>query len=173
MIKLIQSNNFVIRHNSNNSLFGYNLNKKYLDFTNISLRGFASFPDNSGNPLLRPLVERFVFNSGCDTTRIVFETNQLGQENFVNTIKEEIDIGHVYTVFKVRYNQDSFFMAGNQFGFKYTSDSSLLEIYTNVIDRLKLYMEHYDLVQNDLFYVQLVLKKTYNSIFRSKGERIL
>lgn len=78
----------------------------------------------------------------------------------VYKIKETIEIGYVYTVYvKIRYNGDSFFMLGNQFGFKYTDDVKLLDIYQTILERLDIYMEDYDLILDDIEYIQLTCRK--------------
>jgi predicted RNA-binding protein len=78
----------------------------------------------------------------------------------IDRLKTKLYIGNIYTVFvKVRYNIDAFFMAGNQFGFKYTDTSKLGEIYQVVLQKLDKYMEDYDLIQEDVVYIELSFRK--------------
>lgn len=49
---------------------------------------------------------------------VYFNMSDLSSSVFKNRIIDKVSLNFVYTVFvKVRYNHDSLFMAGNQFGF--------------------------------------------------------
>jgi len=38
-------------------------------------------------------------------------------------LDSKVSVDNIYTVYvKIRYNKDNFFMAGNQFGFKYNTE---------------------------------------------------
>jgi hypothetical protein len=65
-----------------------------------------------------------------------------------------------YTVYiKVRYNEDSYFMAGNQFGFKYSSKINIDELYAIITARFEDYFSHYNLTDEDIVYIELIFRK--------------
>ncbi len=71
-----------------------------------------------------------------------------------------------YTVFiRVRYNYDSYFMAGNQFGFGFYSDSDIQGLFSVLMGRLKDAFERYKLTEDDVVYVELS--------FRPKDKKLL
>jgi hypothetical protein len=67
-----------------------------------------------------------------------------------------LDLNNVYTVYvKVRYSKDSFFMVGNQFGFKYASEKDLEVLFNDIRARLEEYFSYYNLVDEDIIYIQV------------------
>lgn len=65
-----------------------------------------------------------------------------------------------YTVYiKVRYSENSYFMAGNQWGFTFIDDSSIDKLYTIVRSKLDNYFSFYDLIDEDIVYVQLIFRE--------------
>lgn len=67
-----------------------------------------------------------------------------------------------YTVYvKVRYDVDNFFMAGNQFGFRYDDESHLYDLYLNIIQRLEQYYSSYNLSDSDIVYIQVSFRSLY------------
>lgn len=78
-----------------------------------------------------------------------------------------------YTVYiKIRYNRDSFFMAGNQIGFNYVSIDDLVNLYNAINIRLEEYFSVYNLQDDNIIYVQISLKlldrKIYSGIMLDK-----
>lgn len=74
-------------------------------------------------------------------------------EKMLNT---NLPVNNVYTVYvKVRYSKDSFFMAGNQFGFKFSSDNDYELLFQDVKVRLDEYFSYYNLVDEDILYIQV------------------
>src|SRR6266567_2557832 len=66
----------------------------------------------------------------------------------------------MYTVYiKVRYNIDSFFMLGNQFGFDFSSEDKIYDLLSIVIDRLEEAFEEYSLIDESVVYVQLTFRR--------------
>jgi hypothetical protein len=62
---------------------------------------------------------------------------------YINMIKRNT----AYTVYiKVRYSENSYFMAGNPFGFTFIDDSSIDKLYTIVRSKLDNYFSFYDLI---------------------------
>lgn len=88
----------------------------------------------------------------------VHEFNSL--PNFRNSVISKISYGVIYTVFiKIRYNIDSFFMAGNQFGFNFTSNNDIYDLLSIINIRLEEYFEDYNLTDLSVVYVQLTFNK--------------
>lgn len=68
-------------------------------------------------------------------THLFFSLNDF--DNYFNFqtkfISFALPCNEIYTVYiKIRYNQDNFFMTGNQFGFHYLSNHNLIELFDNV-----------------------------------------
>lgn len=79
---------------------------------------------------------------------------------FRYTIINNIPCGAIYTVFiKVRYDQDNFFMAGNQFGFNYKSFNDRDDLLSIIKKRLKDLFEEYKLTDDSIVYIQLNFRK--------------
>lgn len=59
-------------------------------------------------------------------------------------------------------------MAGNQFGFYYLSNHNIIELFDNVNIRLQDYLSSYNLVDEDILYIQLsfrtIDKKIYSEL---------
>lgn len=67
----------------------------------------------------------------------VYFINEFNSSHFTNKISSIIPKDFVYTVFiKVRYNIDSIFMVGSQFGFNFSSTSEVHNLFTVVMSRL-------------------------------------
>lgn len=54
---------------------------------------------------------------------------------------------------------DSYFMAGNQFGFSYESDNSLDDLYNITRYKLEDYFKEYNLIDKDIVYIQISFRK--------------
>ena len=134
-------------------------NTDLLNFTHFG-RGISSQVLYSDNRMIKPLNNEFVYNFKNKPILVSFGILDI-QENFmIDRLKTRLEIDKVYTVFvKVRYNLDNFFMAGTQFGFVYTDYNELSLIYRNVAIRLEEYMESYDLVQDDISYIELSFRE--------------
>lgn len=79
-----------------------------------------------------------------------------------NTLKQKYYLkpnGFIYTVFKVKYNKDSFFMAGNQFGFDFKSDTDIDNLLATIILRLEDCFNQYNLTNQSILYVQIIFRK--------------
>ena len=80
----------------------------------------------------------------------------------------EIDlvVDSIYTIYiKVRYHKDQYFMLGNQFGFKYSSDESFVDMFMVIKDRLKYFYERYNLIDEDIVYLQVVFRLLNKNIY--------
>ena len=59
-------------------------------------------------------------------------------DKFKEVITLNVPCGFIYTVFiKIRYNEDNFFMAGNQFGFDFKSLNDLDDLLSIIKARLE------------------------------------
>jgi hypothetical protein len=88
-----------------------------------------------------------------------------------------LSIDNVYTVYvKVRYDKDNFFMVGNQFGFNFNSENSYEVLFYDITIRLEEYFAHYNLVNEDIVYVEvsfrLLDKMIYSDLFIDKDKLV-
>lgn len=76
---------------------------------------------------------------------------------FTNKILNvNLSVYNVQTVYvKVRYSKDSFLMAGNQFGFKFSSVKDFQVLFNDINTRLEDYFSSYNLEDEDIVYVQV------------------
>ena len=110
------------------------------------------------NPFLAPIPIRYIRSKDKPFT-IQFNIEELYRHSFINIVKT-IPKDVAYTVFtKVRYNVDSYFMAGNQFGFMYENENNLDDLYHILSEKLEIYLSSYDLSEDNIEYVELVFRK--------------
>ena len=80
--------------------------------------------------------------------------------SFKHKVENCLIVDGIYTVFvKVRYNIDSFFIAGNQFGFEYKNINSINDLLSCVNIRLEQYFSSYNLTDESIIYIQLSFSK--------------
>lgn len=80
----------------------------------------------------------------------------LGIYDVTKRISKDVD----YTVYiKVKHSKDQYFMAGNQFGFIYSSIDDINDLYDLLSDRLNLYFKQYKLVNKDIVYVEVTFRE--------------
>ena len=117
----------------------------------------------NGNPFASIIPSKYVFSKNKPLL-LYFDIFQLeNNEFFFKKIDNNIEKGVVYTVFiKVRYNVDSFFMAGSQFGFKYNNKQDVDKFLYSVNARLDNYFSGYNLGNDCIEYIQLSFRKTDN-----------
>ena len=97
---------------------------------------------------------------------LYFDIKEFTTSLFINKISSQVPKDLLYTVLiKVRYDLDSFFMAGNQFGFDFTSHQDIHNLLTTVVSRLEEYFDDYDLTEDDIVYIQIS--------FRQKDKQLL
>lgn len=60
-----------------------------------------------------------------------------------------------------------FFMVGNQFGFHYTSDHSLIDLFNDINIRLDEYLSSYNLSDEEILYIQISFRVLNKKIFNS------
>lgn len=78
---------------------------------------------------------------------------------FPDMVSSKISFGNICIVFiKVRYDYNNFFMAGNQFGFNYSSNDKIDNLLQIVNNRLENALEAYNISDDSILYVQLTLK---------------
>lgn len=111
----------------------------------------------------------FVLNKD-KAIHLFFKLNKLDNYSyFLQTIISNLKSNTIYTVYvKIISNQDNFYLAGNQFGFNYKSNSDITLLYDNVIIRLEDYFSSYNLDDDDILYIQLsfsvIDKKIYSKL---------
>ena len=65
----------------------------------------------------------------------------------------------MYTTYvKIRYNNDSHAMCGNQFGFNYKSTDDIDKLFSIVIDKIDESLQGYGLSDDDIVWVQLTFR---------------
>ena len=121
--------------------------------------------DDSNHLFYNIIPSTYVYAKAKPIT-IYYDIRDINTPKFANEIIAKIPVEFTYTVFiKVRYNINEYFMAGNQSGFVFTSNSDINELYTTVYKRLNEYLDFYDLNYDDIMYVMLS--------FRQKDKKLL
>ena len=153
---------------ANNNLFiGYrfthglrngsgNFTSPYLNLINGLDRKYSTIQDKS--PFLAPIPIEYI-RSKTKTTSYYVNITELYNKGIYD-INNFIQADTRYTVYiKVRYNEDNYFMAGNQFGFLYSSKINIDELYGTIISRLEEYFTNYNLTDEDIVYIELIFRK--------------
>lgn len=80
--------------------------------------------------------------------------------SFTEKIHKYVVINCLYTVFvKIRFNNDGYAMCSNQFGFDFKSNTDITILLDTVNARLHQTFEDYDLIDEDIIWVQLTFKQ--------------
>lgn len=109
--------------------------------------------------LNNPIPSNYIF-SRDKPVGILFKMWQLYLSNFTNVIDQNLVSYSVYTVFiRVRYNKDQYFMAGNQFGFNFSSLLDIKGLFDVVTEKLSDYMEDYNLTDESIVHVELIFRQ--------------
>lgn len=86
----------------------------------------------------------------------------------MDEIIAKVPVGFTYTVFiKVKYIVNEYFMAGNQFGFIFTSELDINDLYEKVYNRLDEYLDLYNLTDDDIRYVMLSFRQKIKNYYPS------
>lgn len=125
-----------------------------------------NYKDNKlNNIFLEDINIKYAYNKNNKAIRVSFNFLELERDLFIDRIQKRLDLGCVYTVFiKVRYSIDRYFMVGNQFGFNYDKTYRLDDVYNTLQQRLEGYMEEYDLIEDDIVYIELIFRKKDKSL---------
>lgn len=79
---------------------------------------------------------------------------------FTDKIHKYVVVNCLYTVFvKIRFNNDSYAMCSNQFGFDFKSNTDISILLDTINARLNQTFEDYDLIDEDIIWVQLTFKQ--------------
>lgn len=79
---------------------------------------------------------------------------------FTDNIYKYVVVNCLYTVFvKIRFNNDSYAMCSNQFGFDFKSDTDISILLDTINAKLNQTFEDYDLIDEDIIWVQLTFKQ--------------
>ena len=129
------------------NIFSFNP-KSHFSTTRENFNFFSSIPTNYIYSLNKPI---HLFFNLFDLDDSIF---------FKQHIINNIAMNSIYTVFiKVRYNQDSFFMVGNQFGFSFKSTDDIDNLLSDIKFRLNDYLEDYNLSDDSITYIQVSFKQ--------------
>lgn len=111
--------------------------------------------DSLSDPFYTIIPSEYITSNNKPIT-LFFKLSELNLSTFTKYINSRIPNNFVYTVFvKVRYNYDHFFMAGNQFGFSFSSEDDLNGLFTTVLTRVDDYMDVYNLTDQAILYIQV------------------
>ena len=141
----------------------YNLG--YMNVKHFSIG--SSFHSNhlDDRPLLNIIPSVYMFSKNKPIF-VYFSVNEFNISQFISKISSKLSKDFVYTGFiKVRYNFDSFFMAGSQFGFNFSSSSDIENLFSVVMSRLEEYSSAYILSEDAIVYIQIS--------FRQKDKKLL
>ncbi len=129
----------------------------YVPVTNN--KNFSRLTQLNTNPFLQNIPSEYI-QSKEKALNIYFKIYDLKYPAFNDKINSNITKVLMYTVYiKVRYNIDSFFMLGNQFGFDFSSEDKIYDLLSIVIDRLEEAFEEYSLIDESVVYVQLTFRR--------------
>lgn len=81
-----------------------------------------------------------------------FDSSEVVVNKLTNVLLRKVKYN---CIVKVRYNRDSFFMAGSQFGFEFNSYNDILALISLIKLRIEEYLEQYKLPSNNIDYIQL------------------
>jgi len=159
---------------SNSSLVSALVNPDSLDDFN------SEYPNgiNSVSPFDAALTSKNIFSlKSVKPILIVFKLEDLSNGKFVKVRALSIlDKNTLYTVsVKIRFS-NSFFMAGNQFGFKILNIEDLEDLEVIVKERVNKSLDVYSLLDEDILYIQLSFKKVDSQIiseFSLKNSQIV
>ena len=105
--------------------------------TNVRLYRNYSYMMGENNPFCSPIPVDYILlpprklagrvkEKAISSYFNIHEINPVSLKRITKNLVKNVN----YTVYiKVRYNMDSYFMAGNQFGFTYNNDKSIPELY--------------------------------------------
>src|SRR6266576_1725969 len=129
----------------------------YVPVTNN--KNFSRLTQLNTNPFLQNIPSEYI-QSKEKALNIYFKIYDLKYPAFNDKINSNITKVLIYIVYiKVRYNIDSFFMLGNQFGFDFSSEDKIYDLLSIVIDRLEEAFEEYSLIDESVVYVQLTFRR--------------
>lgn len=83
-------------------------------------------------------------------------------DSFFNSIIQKKSIGFSVFGYKVRYISDVYYMAGNQFGFKYKDidhNYNLNYLDNNVISSIQRLFDVYNLTDDEIVYIQISFRQ--------------
>lgn len=110
----------------------------------------------SQNKIFNQIIPSTYISSKNKPILVLFYIYELNLTEFRNKIPSLVPKDCVYTVFvKVRYNIDNFFMAGTQFGFKYSHNEDIQNLFSVVISKLETYFDSYNLTEDAIVYIQV------------------
>ena len=124
------------------------------------------------NPFNKELDQKYKLDKLTKSLSISFRVEDIYDasynnniENIKNLILHKLDNNLLYTTYiKIRYSNNLFMMAGNQFGFKYNSDIDLHELINVVAERIQQCLDKYELDSDETVYIQLIFRRVNSSI---------
>lgn len=115
---------------------------------------------------LSPIPFKYVYdkNKPINLYFNIYDLDDINKFSFV--INNNIDKDIIHTVFiKIRYNLDSFFMLGNQFGFTLHSNNDIFDLLFVIKNRLEEYFQEYNISNEDIVYLQVSFRRLNIKLF--------
>lgn len=106
---------------------------------------------NDSNPFLSPIPSDYIHSKGIAVNVFFYMYEIYDKLSFTDKIHKYVVINCLYTVFvKIRFNNDSYAMCSNQFGFDFKSNTDITILLDTVNARLNQTYEDYDLIDEDI-----------------------
>lgn len=177
--KIIRRIHINIRVNSKrrNPLFNYDIAMQNLIYYHLFTSRASSqtrsyFSSPSSTPFNKELDVNYKLDKLNKVLSVSFNLDNLYDFKYnkkfdyiKNLILNVLSSHCLYTTYiKIRYSNNLFMMAGNQFGFKYTSDNDLHELIDVVVEILECGLDRYQLDSDEVVYIQLLFRKVNTTI---------
>lgn len=143
-------------------------NKQQRTFSDIAVNNISNEDkfDDSNNLFYNIIPSIYVYGKGKPIS-VHYNISDINSPKFANEIIAKVPLGFTYTVFiKVKYNFNEYLMAGNQFGFMFTSELDINDLYAIVYNRLDEYLDSYNLTEDDIRYVMLSFRQKDKHSFK-------
>ena len=141
-------------------------NKKFAHFFIKNDTIYRSFSNSSKFSFVSPSIPfSYIYNN--KPINIYFTLYDLDNINlFIKKVNNNIPKDLIYTVFiKVRYDENNFFMLGNQFGFTFSSDNDIQDLLSIINSRLEDYYQEYNLSDESIIYIQISFRQLNIKLF--------
>ena len=115
---------------------------------------------NDSNPFLSPIPSDYIHSKRAAVNVLFYMHEIYYKLRFTDKIYKYVVVNCLYTVFvKIRFNNDSYAMCSNQFGFDFKSDTDISILLDTINAKLNQTFEDYDLIDEDIIWVQLTFKQ--------------
>lgn len=106
---------------------------------------------NDSNPFLSPIPSDYIHSKRAAVNVFFYMHEIYDKLSFTDKIYKYVVVNCLYTVFvKIRFNNDSYAMCSNQFGFDFKSDTDISILLDTINAKLNQTFEDYDLIDEDI-----------------------